>query len=119
METRTCLLESHELDEIACLVQSTGEVKKDLPFIVNHENLNLTGIRRLLRKSKVSLGFFILDYFLTLLELVILINRNKAIGHTDKFVMIHNELHCHFNFTSGLQPTNQHGNQRYRGLLVI
>lgn len=32
---------------------STGELKKDLPFIVNHENLNLTGITQLLGKSKV------------------------------------------------------------------
>lgn len=35
---------------------STDVLKKDLPFIVNHENLNLTGIRRLLRKSKLFIG---------------------------------------------------------------
>ncbi|KAJ7372897.1 Alpha-1,6-mannosylglycoprotein 6-beta-N-acetylglucosaminyltransferase A [Desmophyllum pertusum] len=35
---------------------STGGVKIDLPFIVNHGNINLTSIRRLLRKSKVHLG---------------------------------------------------------------
>jgi len=52
------LFESRELDVTACLVQSTGELKEDLPFIVNHENLNLTGITRLLKKSKVRLRFF-------------------------------------------------------------
>lgn len=59
-----CLLERCELDVTACLVQSTGELKKDLPFIVNHENLNLTGITQLLGKSKVRLRFFIPGYFL-------------------------------------------------------
>lgn len=59
---------SHELDVIAYLIQSTGEVKKYLPFIVNHENLNLTGIRSLLRKSKVYLRLFIPSYFLTHLK---------------------------------------------------
>ena len=68
---RACLLESHELDVIAYLIQSTGDVKKYLPFIVNHENLNLTDIRSLLRKSKVCLRLFIPSYFLTHIELII------------------------------------------------
>ena len=61
--------------------QPTGVLKKGLPFIVNHENLNFTGIRRLLRKSKVCLIFYIPGYFLTPLELVKSINRNKTINH--------------------------------------
>lgn len=49
-------------------LQSTEEVKTDLPFIVNHGNLNLTSVRQLLTKSKVRLEYLILVCFLTLLE---------------------------------------------------
>ena len=34
-------------------------MQKDLSFIVNHKNMNLTSTKELLKKSKVQLGFVI------------------------------------------------------------
>ena len=104
LENSNLLVYWRDVNLIWLPFQPTGVLQKDLPFIVNHENLNLTGIRRLLRKSKVCLIFYIPGYFLTRLELVKLINRNKTIYH--KINLSRNIMN--YTISSLLQQANQH-----------